>query len=147
MWVKKIISPKPKGNKSEQNNSPQKNPKRKYLGKKITSPKNLWQKDFVESMSWEIHEMIFFLVWKKSQNLMKSDENIFFSRVINSPHTDFCPHTSSFEKRTWLPRKCENYNRRLWIEFLNVNLWKKVNSLSLWKKANPQISQKKPLKK
>ena len=40
MWIKKITSPKSKGKKREQKNSPQKNPKRKYVGKKNTSPKS-----------------------------------------------------------------------------------------------------------
>ena len=34
IWVKKIASPKSKGEKIQQTNSPQKNPKRKYLSKK-----------------------------------------------------------------------------------------------------------------
>ena len=38
LWVKKITSQKTKG-KNEENNSPHKNPKRKYVNK-ITSPKS-----------------------------------------------------------------------------------------------------------
>ena len=34
IWVKKITSPKSKGEKIQQTNSPQKNPKRKYMSKK-----------------------------------------------------------------------------------------------------------------
>ena len=40
MWVKKNTSPKSKGEKFQQTNSPQKIPKRKYVSKKNTSPKS-----------------------------------------------------------------------------------------------------------
>ena len=44
MWVKKITSPKSKGEKIQQTNSPHKNPKRKYVSKKKLPHQNLREK-------------------------------------------------------------------------------------------------------
>ena len=42
--MRKKTSPKSKGEKNQQTNSPQKNPKRKYMSKKNTSPKSKGKK-------------------------------------------------------------------------------------------------------
>ena len=59
--VKKNTSPKSKGKNNEQNNSPQKNPERKYVGKKNTSPKSKLKKieDTKKTEVWESKSLPF----------------------------------------------------------------------------------------